>query len=104
MTRWFEICTLVSDGEPTQTESGSWTIGEQEETVVFCNPYTVGLDTWLVSNRDLGLKADAEIQVRACDYTGQPTVLYRDNEYTVEKVTDSGEFIRLQLGRKAKNV
>lgn len=104
MTRWAETCVLVAGGAPEQLEDGSWAVGEAEESEAFCNPYTVGLEAWTVSNRDLGLGADAEVQLRSCDYAGQPTVRYRGNEYAVERVTDSGEFVRLQLGRKAGNV
>lgn len=102
--RYAETATLVALPSRTQAEDGSWTEGDAEETEVFCNPYTVSLNDWLVSNRDLGLRADADIQLRTIDYDGQPVVRYHDNEYAVERVTVSGEFTRLQLGRKAANV
>lgn len=102
--RWAETCVLVADPESYQADDGSWHEGEAEETTVFCNPYTVGLEQWAVSNRDLGLRADAELQVRSADYAGQRGVVFGGREYTVERVTGSGEFTRLQLGRKAGNV
>lgn len=102
--RWGETITLIADSEPVQNADGSWTAGERVETEVFCNPYTVGLESWLVSNRDLGLHADAEVQVRTAEYGGQGTAWYHGGEYTVERATVSGEFTNLQLGRKAVDV
>lgn len=102
--RWNETCMLISESDPIQEADGSWTPGAEIETLVFCNPYTVGREDWLVSNRDLGLTADAEIQVRTADYDGQDTVWYHDGYYTVERVTVSGEVTNLQLGRKVGDV
>lgn len=104
MTRWAKTCVLVGRGEPVQADDGSWSAGEETETEVFCNPYTVGLEEWAVSNRDLGLRADAEIQLRTCDYSGETIVRYNDELYTVERSTVSGDFTKLQLGRRTPNV
>ena len=102
--RWNETCMLISHTDPVQQADGSWAQGTEVETMVFCNPYSVGLESWLVSTRDLGLSADAEIQVRTSDYDGQDTVWYHDGYYTVERTTVSGEFTNLQLGRKVGDV
>ena len=67
-----------------------------------CNPYTVGADSWATAV-DLGLRADAEIQLRACDYADESSCVYEGVEYDVEKVTRTGELVRLQLGRRASN-
>lgn len=102
--RYAEACTLVALPSRYQASDGSWQDGDTVETEVFCNSYTVSLEEWSVSNRDLGLRADAELQLRTVDYDGQPTVIYNGAEYTVERVTVSGEFTRLQLGKLVPNV
>lgn len=102
--RWNETCILIAESDPLQLPDGSWAPGGQIETTVFCNPYSVGLESWLASTRDIGLSADAEIQVRTADYDGQTTVWYHDGYYTVERTTVSGEITNLQLGRKVGDV
>lgn len=92
--RWNETCMLVKKKYEPDDE-GVMQI-EDEESVVFCNPFTVGAHTWS-SMYEIGMSADAEIQVRSCDYSGQRDVLYRDEWYSVEIVKEEGDFTRLTL-------
>jgi len=92
--RWNETCTLVDksyvpdvEGVPQPAET---------RTVVFCNPRTVGAHTWS-SMYEIGISADAQIQVRTCDYEGQRDVLYRDKWFSVEIVQEKGDFSVLTL-------
>ena len=92
--RWNETCVLVSksyapdsEGVPQPTE---------ERTEVFCNPRTVGANTWS-SMYEIGISPVAEVQLRSCDYAGQRDVFYRDMWLSVEKVSEQGDFTVLTL-------
>lgn len=74
--------------------------GEPRE--VFANRYEVGMSSYMAA-QEAGLHADAEIQVRAIDYQGEEIALMDGIEYTVERVQDSGEFVRLTLARRLSN-
>lgn len=100
--RWNAAVTLLAYPDRHQGPDGSIVYGEPERRVRFCNSYTVGADSWATAV-DLGLRADAEIQLRACDYADESSCVYDGVEYDVEKVTRTGELVRLQLGRRASN-
>ena len=100
--RWNAAVALLAYPDRHQGPDGSIVYGEPERRVRFCNPYTVGADSWATAV-DLGLRADAEIQLRACDYADESSCVYEGVEYDVEKVTRTGELVRLQLGRRASN-
>lgn len=102
MTRWNDTCLLLSHPERTQDAEGNWVQGEQFRKPVFCNRYTMGSATW-ASAVDAGLRADAELQLRSVDYEGEDEVIYHGREYDVTRVSDSGEFCRLTLGRRLSN-
>lgn len=97
MSRYGDIATLeavaVSIGEE----------GEAIETVtsqqVFVNPYRVGASMWLAA-MSAGLHADAQIELRTCDYDGQQRIVMRGVRYDIERVNDMGEFTRLTLSRR----
>ena len=63
---------------------------------VFCNPFSIGAHTWS-SMYEIGISADAELQIRSCDYDGQRDVFYREKWYSVEIVKEEGDFVRLTL-------
>lgn len=102
MTRWNDTCELLSSPERFQDAEGNWHQGTQHAATVYCNRFAVGGSTW-ASVVDAGLRADAELQVRACDYAGQDEVRFHGTEYDVTRVVDSGEFVRLTLGRRLSN-
>lgn len=96
--RWSKTCTLVekryepdSEGVPQPTDI---------RTEVFCNEYSIGANTWS-SMYEIGISADAEIQVWTCEYSGQRDVFYEGEWYSVERVKvdqeHGGDFTRLIL-------
>lgn len=86
----------------TQDDMGNATLTRSEKTTIWANVYTVGLNSWL-AGRAAGLHADAEIQVRSVDYDGQNIIVMGDDEYSVERVTNTGEFTRLVLSHRLGN-
>lgn len=69
---------------------------------VFGNQRTMGATSWM-AQRSAGLHADAEIQVRACDYAGEPSCSIDGTEYEVERCKGQGEFVTLTLKRRLGN-
>ena len=69
---------------------------------VFANVYEIGLNSYIAAQA-AGLHADAELQVRTCDYDGEAIAEFDGQEYTVERATDSGEFTRLVLSKRISN-
>lgn len=82
--------TMGGRGEHTTT----W-----ESSPAFANKRSVGLSSW-VAARSAGFKADAEIQVRTCDYAGQPRVSMDGVTYDVERSVQKGDFTVLTLARR----
>lgn len=101
MTRYKDILTLVSL-TTNQTDDGSL-VHDRQERDVFANRYEIGAATY-VAARSVGLRADAEFQIRTVDYAGEQVAVYDGKEYDVERVSDTGEFTRLTLARKLSNV
>lgn len=92
--RWNETCVLIAkayelddEGVPQPTDT---------ETEVFCNPFSVGANTWS-SMYEIGISVDAELQVRTCDYDGQRDVIYRGKQYSIERIEEQGDFTRLTV-------
>lgn len=92
--RWNETCTLVRKTYETDGEGIPQPTDERSE--VFCNPRTVGANTWS-SMYEIGISPVAEVQLRSCDYDGQRDVLYRGQWLSVEKVSEQGDFTVLTL-------
>ena len=97
MSRYADIAVL---------EAVSVSIGDEGEAVetvteqqVFCNPFRVGASTWLAA-MSAGLHADAQVELRTCDYDGQQRIVLRGVRYDVERANDLGEFTRLTLSRR----
>ena len=74
--------------------------GEPRE--VYANVYEIGLNSYIAAQA-AGLHADAEIQMRSIDYEGEQAVAFDGKEYTVERVSETGEYVRLTLARKLGN-
>lgn len=100
--RWNEVCTLVGNPRRYQDLAGAWHEGEPERRRVYCNRYSVSLDSWSTAI-DAGLRPEAEIQLRACDYLGEPEVELGGVEYDVGRVSGGGDFVRLTLERHVTN-
>lgn len=92
--RWNETCLLVAKSFATDEEGVPHP--EDARTEVFCNPRTVGSHTWS-SMYEIGLSADAQVQLRTCDYDGQLDVFYRGEWYSVEVAQEKGDFTVLTL-------
>ena len=92
--RWNETCTLVDKTYQVDDEGVPQPVDKRTE--VFCNPRTVGAHVWS-SMYEIGISADAQIQVRTCDYDEQRDVFYRGKWYSVEVVQEKGDLSVLTL-------
>lgn len=95
--RWNRTCVLVAKTYAPDDEGVMR--ATDVKTEVFCNEFSVGAHTWS-SMYEIGISADAEIQVRACDYEGQRDVVLDGKQYSVETVTGAGDFKNLVLRRQ----
>ena len=112
MSRYNDTITLLSPSERYQDAGGSWHEGERKETTVFCNRFSLGLSATSAA-LDMGLRATAQVQVRAVDYDGQDQCYYpartsadedmTGRELDVTHATQGGDFVVLTLGRKLGN-
>ena len=100
--RWNQTIRLIGEPSITQDDMGNVVSTEAVPREVFCDPYTVSTSAW-ASFIDLGLRLDAEVEVRTVDYEGEKTAEYNGVEYTVEKADPRGDFTRLKLVKKASN-
>ncbi len=100
--RWNDAAVLLGQPELSQDAAGNVTELPPDRADVFCNAYSMGASAWAASV-DIGLRADAVIQLRSCDYDGQQQVEYGGELYDVERVTATGEFTKLQLGKRVSN-
>lgn len=97
MSRYNEVCNLISK---TMEQDDEGVVHETAtSTQVFCNPYTVGTQGWATA-RLADYTADAELQVRTCDYDGQSDVEYDGDAFSVKQVMVQGDFTRLMLERR----
>lgn len=112
MSRYNDTITLLSSAEPYQDAGGSWHEGERTENTVFCNRYSLSLSASSTA-LDMGLRATAQVQVRAVDYNGEDQCYYpartsededmSGKELDVTYSTQGGDFVTLTLGRKLGN-
>lgn len=116
MSRWNETVDLISTADAYQDESGTWHSGEKTYKTVFCNPGTLGIMTMSqmrssevrITNGEAvpeaGLRNMSVIYIRAVDYDGQQSLVFRGKEMDVYAVTTEGEnykcIIRERLGNE----
>lgn len=100
--RWCDVASLVTAPERYQDEAGVWRQGEASEREVFVNRRSVGASEWGTSI-DAGLRADAEVQMHRIDYGGEKLCRFDGVLYDVTRVVESGDFVRLVLGRRASD-
>lgn len=86
----------------TVDEEGNEVEGEPIDTEVFCNVRSVGIETW-ATVAELGIKPEAQIQVRSCDYAEQTLVLLNGREYDVSYTSTRGEFTIITLATHIPN-
>lgn len=86
----------------TVDEEGNEVDGEPIDTEVFCNVRSVGIETW-ATVAELGIKPEAQIQVRSCDYADQTLVLLNGREYDVSYTSTRGEFTIITLATHIPN-
>lgn len=98
--RWAATATLVDVSEEQQAD-GSFR-ETRAESEVYANVREIGTASWLAA-RAAGLHADAEIQLRACDYAGQSSCSVGGVEYEVEGARLSGEWCVLTLKRRLRS-
>lgn len=72
------------------------------DTKVFCNVRNVGIETW-ATVAELGIKPEAQIQVRACDYKNQTLVILGGREYDVSYTSTRGDFVIITLATHIPN-
>lgn len=92
--------TLVSV-DLIQQPNGSFKEVETK-TDVFANRRSIGASTW-AAERSIGLHADADVQIRTCDYNGQQYAIFDGTEYSIERVDTSGDFSILTLTNRLAN-
>ena len=112
MSRFNDTITLLSPAAPYQDAEGSWHEGERTENTVFCNRYSLSLSASSAA-LDMGLRATAQVQLRAVDYDGQDQCYYpartsadevmTGRELDVTYSTHGGDYVTLTLGRKLGN-
>jgi hypothetical protein len=95
--RWNETCDLVAKEYGTDDEGVTTAV--ETITTVFCNARTVGASTWS-SMYEIGISADAQVQVRTCDYAEQRDAVYRGRRYSIEVVEERGDFTVLTMRRQ----
>ena len=106
--RWTDTITLVAHNAPYQDSIGAWHEGDASLDVVFCNRRTLGLRRRSEAT-DVGMRADAEVEVRTCDYHGQTEASYSlypgggMETFDVEP-TVSGDFTYLTLSRRLEDL
>ncbi len=99
--RYNSVATLYT--ETVEADShGNMKPVKGEPNDVFANKYTIGASTFMAA-QEAGLHADAEIELRSVDYNGENIAVFEDVEYTVENVSDYGDFVRLTLARRLSN-
>lgn len=74
----------------------------QKEREVMVNVFNHSGDASLAA-RAQGLRLEAVLQLRSCDYHGEERCIFRDKEYEIETPNNTGEFTRLTLVRRLNN-
>lgn len=100
--RYNAIATLCAE-TVAQDSAGNTVVTDGEPREVYANVYEIGLNSY-VAARAAGLHADAELQMRSADYDGENVATVDGVEYTVVRVSDTGEYTRLTLARRLSNV
>ena len=98
--RWNGTCKLIGKTYEPDSEGVMQPTDDPKE--VFCNEFAIGAHTWS-SMYEIGISADAELQVWSNEYDGQRDVFYKGEWYSVEVVKTEGDFTRLTLRHQASD-
>lgn len=98
----FDVAMKIHDVTIEVDDRGNPCDVEVNSRTVFANRYSIGTTAW-VAARSAGLKADAQVSLRSCEYAGQQRATIDGVEYEVEAAQDRGEFTRLTLKRRLGN-
>ena len=98
--RWNKAVELIDVAFSVNAEGA--TVESESIRKVFANPMRVGLDKWSAA-RSIGLHADASVEVRSAEYSGQERCRIDGVEYEVERAADRGEWTTLTLKRRLSN-
>ena len=99
--RWNSTIVLRDvDSLMTVDDEGNEIEGGPVDTEVFCNVMRAGQTYWATAAA-IGNKPEAQVQVRALDYTGQTQAVFEGTEMDVE-ASRSGEYTVLTLSRHAR--
>lgn len=101
MTGWRKMADLYS-AVTTRDSEGNHSEARADEATVCANSRNMGLESWAAA-RSQGLHADASIQVRSMEYSGQNRCVVDDVEYEVERSYNTGEYTTLTLKRRLHN-
>ena len=98
--RYGEVATLTAVRVEQRADGSFHEV--RESRGVFANPYSMGATAYMAA-RSAGLKADAEVRLRSCDYAGEQECVFRGLAYDVERAVDSGDFTTLTLKRRLRD-
>ena len=99
--RWNKLVDLYTVTTTTDV-AGDHSETVSEPATVFANPRHIGTEAWAAA-RNLGLHADAAIEVRTWEYSGQNRCEMDGVEYEIERSYDTGEYTNLTLKRRLSN-
>lgn len=96
------VVKLLSNAGRYQDDSGVWHDGEMTERTVYANQYSLGAST-RSALLDMGLSAEAEVEVILGAYKGEAEAVYGGVQYDVISTSDTAGHTRLVLGRRINN-
>lgn len=103
--RWNDAVELL-DVTPVQDGLGAWHEPDPDEApsrLVLCNPWSMSVER-RASAADVGMRPEAQVQVRACEYAGETKARYHGATYDCEASASGGDLMVLTLGRRLADV
>lgn len=100
MSRW--NATAVLKATSVEVDGNGRPVETATARTVFCNERHMGATDWAAS-RSAGLHADAQIEVRTCDYRGEGSCSYGGADFEVERAKSVGETTLLTLKRRLRS-
>lgn len=97
-----KVATLISKPEKYQDDAGVWHEGEVVKRTVYVNQYSLGAST-RSALFDMGLSAEADIEVVLGAYKGETEVEFEGKQYDVISTNDTAGHTRIVLGRRINN-
>lgn len=97
-----KVAVFISKPEKYQDDAGVWHEGEVVKRTVFVNQYSLGAAT-RSALFDMGLSAQAEIEVVLGAYKNETEVEFEGIQYDVISTSDSAGHTRIVLGKRINN-